>query len=313
VAFGIRHGASFTQRLSQAVCDILGAEQIFLLPYIDDFIGGKPSLELASSAYARCLDLFAELGLELNTAKCMPPTTHLTWIGVTYDTIDMTMKIPTKVIAETKALVASWLHKVSATRHELQVLLGKLFHAGKCCHPARIFVGRMLGTLRSTSPTCSSTLSNQFRADLHWWHNMLPTYNGRLLIQLVRPAHSLYIDVTDNTISVHTHTHTSTAPIPVAVATTDHRWAHRECFAVLVALTLWGSNWREAEVFVHCTDPHKLKVLVHGKSHNEAILHIARHIWSLTALHDIALTPTVNNPPCHDNNQLVDAPTVMFH
>jgi hypothetical protein len=222
----------------------------------------------------------------------------------------MTMKIPTQVVEDTKLLVGTWLQKATATRHQLQVLLGKLFHAGKCCHAARIFIGRMLVTLRATSPTGFATLSPEFRADLQWWHTMLPTYNGRLLIQISRPTHHLYIEVDEHTVTVHTDTHTSTAPIPPLVATTDHRWANRECLAVLVALKLWGARWVEAEVLLHCIDPHKLQVLVHGRSHNTAILHIARQIWSVTAAYDISLQPTANSHPCQAGQAVVSPPTI---
>jgi hypothetical protein len=312
VAFGIRHGAAFTQRVSQAVCDILGAEQITSIPYIDDFIGGQPSLSLATAAYNRSLHLFAELGLDLNPKKCTSPTTTITWIGVTYNTLDMTMKIPTRVIQETKAMVEQWLHKAKATRHELQCLLGKLFHAGKCCPSARIFVGRMLVTLRDTPPTGSSNLSIEFRANLTWWKDMLPTYNGRFLIQLSRPQHHLYIEVLDNSITVRTDTLTTTAPTPANVSTNDHRWANRECYAVLVALHLWGVHWLEAELLIHCRDPKKLQVLVHGRSRHQAIMHIARQIWSFTAQYDIVLTPTTHIAVGYAHLQVVEPPSVKL-
>jgi hypothetical protein len=153
VAFGLRHGSAFCQRVSQAVCDILNCENITAVPYIDDTIGAQPTLALAQAGYSRAVKLFAELGLTLNTNKCTPPSTTITWVGVLFDTVSMTMQIPPSVLQELSLLVNQWLHKLSATRHELQVLLGKLFHAGKCSAPARIFVGRMLDTLRNTPPT----------------------------------------------------------------------------------------------------------------------------------------------------------------
>jgi hypothetical protein len=312
VAFGIRHGAAFTQRLSQAVCDILGAENILTLPYIDDFLGGHPSLDLANAAFDRSLRLFAELGLDLNPSKCTSPTTQITWIGVTFDSAAMVMHIPTQVITDTTLLVSNWLNKISATRHELQVLLGKLFHAGKCCLAARLFVGRMLATLRSTLPSGSSTLSDSFRADLRWWRDMLPTYNGRLLIQRVRPTVAIYLEVSEYTFTVQTDTLTSTAIIPPSIATNDHKWAHRECYAILVALTLWGSQWTESELLVFCTDPSKLQVLVHGRSHNAAILNIARRIWLITAAHDISITPRLQAVTHHQPTTVVMAPTFAW-
>jgi hypothetical protein len=308
VAFGVRHGAAFTQRLSQAVCDILDREDIFSIPYIDDYIGARPSLDLATEAYDRSLQLFGELGLVLNPSKCVTPTTSLTWIGVTYDSLTMTMYIPLPVIADTQQLVTTWLHRTTASRHDLQVLLGKLFHAGKCCPASRIFVGRMLITLRSATSTGVTTLSPEFQADLLWWRDMLPTYNGRLLIQLHRPTYHLHIDIHGPTLDVSTYTHITTIPIPLAVATTDHKWAHRECFAVLISLLLWGSQWAQAELCIHCTTPHKLMVLVHGRSRNAAMLDIGRRIWLITAHLDICLNPVPQGSPTNINLCVVQPP-----
>ena len=312
VAFGVRHGAAFAQRLSQAVCDVLAAENITTLPYIDDYIGAHPAFDVATASYDRTLQLFHELGLALNPAKCITPTTHLTWIGVTFNSTDMTMRIPTQVILDTKALVNIWLHKLAATRHELQTLLGKLFYAGKCCPPARLFVGRMLETLRSTSPSGSTPLTNSFRADLQWWRDMLPTYNGRFLIQLSRPSWDLHLDVSEHTVTVHTDTHTCSATVPLNIITNDYRWAHRECYAILLALTLWGSLWQEAEVVVFCIDPTRLQVLVHGRSRHEAILRIARRIWLLTAAQDICLQPTLLSRPIPTDTRTVAAPDLFL-
>ena len=292
VAFGVRHGAAFAQRLSQAVCDILGEEHIISIPYIDDFIGGQPSLKLARAAYNRSLHLFHELGLDLNPKKCVPPTTKLIWIGVTYDSIAMTMCIPPTVITETKILVGSWLSKAKATRHDLQKLLGKLFYAGKCCPAARLFVGRMLDTLRASHPTGSTTLSENFRADLRWWRDFLPLYNGRLLIQSSRTTYHIHLDIQLATVTVRTDTQTTTATIPSSLATNDHKEARRGCYTVLVALLLWATDWAEAELIIHCVDPRGLGVLFHGRSRDDRILEVGRRIWLITAPLDIQLTPT---------------------
>jgi hypothetical protein len=310
VAFGVRHGAAFTQRLSQAVCDILDAKHITTIPYIDDYIGAHPSLSLANTAYNRSIQLFQELGLELNPKKCVRPTTSITWIGVVFDSQDMTMRIPPTVITDTIALVHTWLHKSTATRHELQILLGKLFHAGKCCLAARLFVGRMLPTLRATTPSGSTTLTHSFRADLQWWNTMLPLYNGRLLIQLTRPTHHIYIDLHDSDISIFTSTHSTTIPNPPIFPTNTRHGANRELFAVLGALTLWGTQWVESELLIHCNNTQRLQVLVHGRSRIDTILDIARRIWLITAGSDIHLTPTQQGELPHQATAVVAPPII---
>jgi hypothetical protein len=120
---------------------------------------------------------------------------------------------------------------------------------------------------------------------------MLPSYNGRLLIQLHRPIHHLYIHIHDPEVTIFTPTHTTTTTIPTSILTQDHKWAHREIFALLMALTLWGTYWCEGELLIFCTDPQKLQVIVHGRSRNDTILNIARQVWLNTAENDIQLTP----------------------
>jgi hypothetical protein len=203
----------------------------------------------------------------------------------------MSMRIPPTVITDTLTLVHTWLQRTTATRHNLQVLLGKLFHAGKCCLAARLFVGRMLATLRATTPSGSITLSHSFRADLQWWHSMVPSYNGRLLIQLSRPTHHLYIRLHDLDITISTLTHFTTLPIPPSILRPSRGSTHLELFAVLGALTLWGTQWGESELLIHCTDTHRLQILVHGRSRNETLLDISRQIWLITAGSDIFLNP----------------------
>jgi hypothetical protein len=62
IAFGLRHGASFAQRVSQAVCDILAREDHTALAYIDDFAGAQASITSATTSYHRASELMEELG-----------------------------------------------------------------------------------------------------------------------------------------------------------------------------------------------------------------------------------------------------------
>jgi hypothetical protein len=122
---------------------------------------------------------------------------------------------------------------------------------------------------------------------------MLQHFNGRLLVQILRPVFHLHIDTTPVNITVSTHTHTTTAPLPSNLTSTPSTRACGECFAVLVALQLWGVQWAETEVSIHCTDPVSLQILVHGRSRNQFLLAIARRIWLITAQFDIWLTPSL--------------------
>ena len=141
---------------------------------------------------------------------------------------------------------------------------------------------------------------------------MLPTYNGRLLIQLSRPTADLYIKTDASTVTVFTGTHTSTANIPNIITNNRHSQAPRECFAILLALTLWSPQWAESELLVYCLEPSHLQVLVHGRSRDEAILSIARHIWLITAQQDIIITPLLHTTMDYQLRVTVPAPASVL-
>ena len=122
--------------------------------YIDDFGGLHKYHAGANNGYERCQDLMHELGLQEATSKCSPPSTTMVWLGVTFNTVDMTMSIPTHKIEEVLRLCLPLQSRLTMKLSELRSLLGKLFHTATCSNTLRLFVNRMLETLRTAVDTC---------------------------------------------------------------------------------------------------------------------------------------------------------------
>ena len=93
----------------------LGHHQMVLLVhrlvfvYIDDYCGAEANSEDAWRSYRGLTELLMSLGLYLSYEKCYSPRTTLVWIGVEFNTLNMTMQIDPKKVAEVHALVCSWL------------------------------------------------------------------------------------------------------------------------------------------------------------------------------------------------------------
>ena len=155
-------------------------------------------------------------------------------------------------------------------------------------------------------------LTYTFRLDLQWWRDLLPVYNGRQLIQLERQCIPLHITIDESTIVIWAHDSKCTARIPESIATQDHRLAHRELYAILVASTIWHRSWTEKEVFIHCADPQKLNIIVHGRTRNMAVLAIARKIWLFAAQWDIKYTPTVQTDYIPVASTILKAPVISI-
>ena len=51
----------------------------------------------------------------------------MVYLGVQFDTNDMTMSVPPEKMAEIKTEIESWCRKTTTVKRSLQSLLGKLF------------------------------------------------------------------------------------------------------------------------------------------------------------------------------------------
>jgi hypothetical protein len=56
----------------------------------------------------------------------MPPSTRMIFIGILFDTQKLTIAIDENRLTEIRLLVECWMHKMMASKKELQSLLGKL-------------------------------------------------------------------------------------------------------------------------------------------------------------------------------------------
>ena len=57
----------------------------------------------------------------------------MAWLGLQFNTIEMTITIPEPKMTEMCNLVAAWREKEVSNIHELCLLLGKFFVMAQCC------------------------------------------------------------------------------------------------------------------------------------------------------------------------------------
>ena len=131
IPFGLRHGASACQRTTEAVSAIAKEEAgANTAPYIDDTIGAALPQD-AWPHYQHLLDLMSQLGLDADWG----PTTLITWIGVLFDTLRLTMAIDPAKVEEARFFCLELLSISSIPVRKFQKFLGKLFHASALPEP----------------------------------------------------------------------------------------------------------------------------------------------------------------------------------
>ena len=144
IPFGLRHGASACQRTTEAISAIAKEEAgADTAPYIDDTIGAALPQD-AWPHYQHLLDLMSQLGLDAAQDKCEGPTTLITWIGVLFDTLRLTMAIDPTKVEEARLFCLELLSISSIPVRNFQKFLGKLFQATKCTTRARTFFNLLI-------------------------------------------------------------------------------------------------------------------------------------------------------------------------
>ena len=89
------------------------------------------------------------------------------------------MSLPRERLASLRQRLSSWLNWRSASKHQLQELLGHLNHAAAVVRPGRSFLRAIIDAMkRPRRPHQVTRLDAQCRADIAWWALFVAEWNG---------------------------------------------------------------------------------------------------------------------------------------
>ena len=181
--FGLASAAMACQRTTNAVAYMFENLGLPLINYLDDLASAKRTLQDPISAFYQLKQLLSDLGLQESASKAVFPTQIMIFLGVLFNSVTMTMEVTPDRLEQILSELSKWDHKVFASKCEIQQLIGKLQFIAKCVKPGRLFIARMLDTLRSISHNQDKIrLSTEFRADVFWWQKFVECYNGVSII-----------------------------------------------------------------------------------------------------------------------------------
>ena len=184
LCMGQCNAAMACQRTTSCVSYIHSSRGHLCSNYLDDFIGVSPP-HSSARAFSELGTLLASLGLDEKVSKACPPSSVQTVLGVEINTVNMTISVTPTRLSEVSHIIDTWLSKRSASKRELQSLIGKLVFISKCVRTSRLFIGRLLIQLRSLkSQRHRFRLNRDFKKDLLRWKNFLCVYNGVSLIPI---------------------------------------------------------------------------------------------------------------------------------
>ena len=314
--FGLRTSALFMQRTSEAITYIHGKAGYYTRPYLDDFGGAESSEGRATSALESLQAIMKELGIQEAVHKVCPPAQTMVWLGILFNSIEMTMRIPDEKMAEIKTTLKSWEGKTRATMREIQQLMGLLNFVASVSPPARIFTNRMFEGLREAPRRGTETLSLGFKQDLSFFTTMWPDFNGIKIIDKdnVQCQGDLELDACLTGCGAFTGSHYYSEHFPAGVLSGSHPIAHLELLNVVVAVKTWAEQWRGQRVQIHCDNTNACLAIQSGRSRDSFVQKCIRELFVICTRCDIELR-AVHRPGAQLQraDALSRAPTSNIH
>ena len=162
------------------------AIRTYSLYYLDDF-GSATMLEKAHNVQAVLKDLIRSSGLVDSVDKEVPPTCVMIFLGILFNSNEVTLSIDRSRMEEIRSLLEEWLDKNKCSKKDLQSLLGRLQFVASCVRPGRVFIMWLLALLRQIPKNGSVLIPEEARADLRWWRCFMEKYNAYPWCQ-IRPG-----------------------------------------------------------------------------------------------------------------------------
>ena len=176
LAFRFKQGASVCQLTTDSVMYLMWTQHHWVANYLDNIIGVPPSE--VHNAFLALTNLLESLGLPINHKKVEEPHYEIICLGITINACSGLLTIPDNKMRKIKCLIAHWLTQKSATRHQLQKLVGNLLYIHCCVKPAMLFTNRILQTFHQAPVRGCIQLSAPFLKILVGLPTFLRVFNG---------------------------------------------------------------------------------------------------------------------------------------
>ena len=284
-SFGCRTSSAACARMTNSVVWLMANKGHKVLCYLDDFVGIHMNKHQAEQAYSDFLHISDQLGLALNKDKCRAPTHSLQWLGFDVHTINMTVTIPQDRLDEALQQCDGWKTKKTASRKQLQRLIGKLQHITKCVIPGRRFMSRIRKALRDTPYGGTHPLPDGFYSDVKWFVDYATLHNGIALIPppLLEPW-VVECDSSKLEAGAHSPTHYYSYKYTAVQKNLMQNIASLEAVNLINALmNLMPPHPQRFSITVNTDNTASQIVLDSGKGQDPILTACARQVWFLAA------------------------------
>ena len=178
-------------------------------------------------------------------------------LGILVDTAASTLEVPTTRLDDLLAELTTWPAATFFTRKQLQSLLGKLSFVTACVKPGRIFMARLLNSVRECKRPGSHCypISAAMLSDIEGWLDFLPRFPR---VSLIKPSIWDFVNFNFSTDAcLHwggavCHTKCISIVFPDYISPSTLHISALELLTVLVALKHWAPQLQRHKFIVPC-------------------------------------------------------------
>lgn len=261
-----------------------------IMHYLDDFLICGYNMEECQGSMQCMQSLTTEIGVPLADDKTVGPSQVLPFLGIELDARRQEIRLPSDKLHELLNSLHVWQNRKKCTKRELLSLIGVLSFAAKVVKPGRMFLRRLIDL--STTVSCLHhhiTLNSESRADIQWWLDFLPGWNG---VAMMQP---------DPFTSVSMFLHTDASGVGFGAVFGDkwfsHRWPDQfhadldihiqELFAIVAAVCAWGDHWVNSQILFFTDNMSVTQVWRSGTSKDKLTMKLVRFLFLYTAKRNI--------------------------
>ena len=259
-----------------------------IVHYLDHFFLCTCSREECQADMDTMVSLFSELGIPLADDKTVGPSQSVTYLGIEIDAASQTIRLPTEKFDDLMTKLHTWRQKKKCTKRELLSLIGSLSFACKVVKPGRMFLRRLIDLSTSVDRLdFHISLNAESRADIDWWLEFLPSWNGICFIQstpVTSISISLFSDASGLGCGAFYGTEWFSVPWPEDLK--SQKWFHigvQELFAIVAAVFTWGHQWEDQQILFYTDNSSITHVWRTGTSTDSAIMKLVRALFLFCA------------------------------
>ena len=285
--FGLRSAPKIFTAVADALAWAMFARGVRnFLHYLDDFFFcAPPSSPACAQAMETVVPLCAELGLPVAPAKLDGPSTTITFLGIEIDSCSQELRLPPEKLACITVKLKQWEGRRSATKCQLQSLIGLLNHAAAVVRPGRTFLRQLIDTMKIPKRQFHRVrLNEQCKADLAWWSTFIQAWNGISLFPNLSPGPEVVSDASGSWGCGAFLSHSRKwFQIPWPPNWLKTNIATKELLPVVVAAAIWGKHWTGLCVHFYSDNQAVVAALSARATRSPQLMHLLRCLFFFEA------------------------------